>query len=209
MNTKGLKVFFIYTTLLAFSSISSLVLLYVFKVKYLYILIVKVYTIIEYCLLVIMLSHFFKNKRISKWAYFSIVPYTIIAVTNSIQSKFNFSNFPLLVEFLILIVLLIYFFYEKMNLMEGIFIYQSISFWICVALFFYFCGNFFFLLFTTYNSNRNFTIQLQMVYTFVTITKNILLSISLFFNEANNTTPSNPFPEDIDLDAITPNKNVS
>lgn len=90
-------------------------------------------------------------------------------------------------------------------------IYQSISFWICVGLFFYFSGNFFFLLFSSYSKNTNFIIQLQLVYTFVTVIKNLFLSFSLLItNEVDlQTTTPNPFPQDIDLDAITPNKKIT
>lgn len=159
-----------------------------------------------------MLYCFYQNALAKKMILYSVLPFLIFSFINVFYSRFNFSNYPLLYEFLAFIIFLIYFFYEKMKITLNYLLYQSISFWICVGLFFYFCGNFFFLLFTSYNSSNNFLFQLQLVYTFVTIIKNLILSFSLLSEETNqNNTNTNPFPEDLDLDfdAITPNKNLN
>ena len=158
-----------------------------------------------------MLFYFLQNSLAKKLVIYSIFPFLIFSFINVFYSKFNFSNYPLIYEFLAFLIFLIYFFYEKMKLTLNYLIYQSISFWICVGLFFYFSGNFFFLLFTSYSTNSNFIFQLQLVYTFVTIVKNLFLSCSLLItNEADPQNNNlNPFPQDIDLDAITPNKKVS
>jgi len=158
-----------------------------------------------------MLFYFFQNRLAKKLVIYSIFPFLIFSFINVFYSKFNFSNYPLIYEFLAFMIFLIYFFYEKMKMTLNYLIYQSISFWICVGLFFYFSGNFFFLLFTSYSNNSNFVFQLQLVYTFVTIIKNLFLSCSLLIiNETDlqNTNP-NPFPQDIYLDDLTPNKKIS
>jgi hypothetical protein len=157
-----------------------------------------------------MLYCFYQNALAKKMIIYSILPFLIFSFINVFYSKYNFSNYPLLYEFLAFIIFLIYFFYEKMRLTFNYLLYQSISFWICVGLFFYFCGNFFFLLFTSYSSNHNFIFQLQLVYTFVTIIKNLILSFSLLSKEINNNEQkSYPFPQDLDLDAITPNNKIT
>ena len=51
---------------------------------------------------------------------------------------------------------------------------------------------------------------MQVIYTFVTIIKNLLLSFSLLANERSNDDNGHiPFPQELDLDAITPNKNIN
>ncbi len=62
-------------------------------------------------------------------------------------------------------------------------LYQSIVFWISVSFFIYFTGNFFFFIFTNATNDVDFINQLQLIYGIVTITKNILLCLSLFANE--------------------------
>lgn len=85
-------------------------------------------------------------------------------------------------------------------------LYFGTDFFICVGLFIYFTGNFFYLLFSTFESNQNVKLQMQLIYSSVTILKNLILGFSFFLSK-NNTNNNNsiPFPEDLNLDAITPN----
>ncbi len=106
------------------------------------------------------------------------------------------------------IFFLVYFFYEKMKTIAERPIYQNISFWICVGLFLYFTGNFFFLLFSRYGTDVVFKNQIQSIYIAVTITKNIILSFSFFANEFKEDDDAPKFPSNLNLDAFGPYKNL-
>ncbi|MEO6671740.1 MAG: hypothetical protein ABIN36_19810 [Ferruginibacter sp.] len=81
---------------------------------------------------------------------------------------------------------------------------QSIVFWICVGLFLYFTGNFFFLLFVDTKSDPNFAIQLKTIYAIVTITKDLLLSLAFFAsNPVENENQNIQFPSELRLDDFT------
>ena len=80
-------------------------------------------------------------------------------------------------------------------------LYQTITFWICVGLFLYFTGNFFFLLLIKSTSDIHVKIQMKTLYSFVTITKNIFLSVALFASEINEGKNDNiEIPDYLDLD---------
>jgi hypothetical protein len=84
-------------------------------------------------------------------------------------------------------------------------LYQSITFWICVAFFIYFTGNFFYILFaSTANADAAFGKQLVTIYGIVTITKNIILSLALLANEPTEQTEEIlNIPTDLNLDDFT------
>ena len=208
INTKGLKVFFIYTILLSFFSITGLALLF-FNSKSAYILIVRLYTIVEYILLSILLYNFFENKTAKRVVIFSIFPFVIFTIINLLINEYKYSSYPLLIEFFCFIIFIIYFFYEKMNSSLDRPIYQNISFWICVGLFFYFTGNFFFLLFPVSSTDLVFKNQIQSIYIAVTITKNIILSLSFFATEFKEDDDTPNFPSNLNLDGFRPYNNLN
>jgi hypothetical protein len=82
-------------------------------------------------------------------------------------------------------------------------IYQKTIFWISVAFIVNFSGNFFLFLFSK-NSDQNdaiFRNQYTVIYSTVTIIKNLLLCISVFIKD-NSTKESNKIIFDGDLDSI-------
>ncbi|MEJ7611683.1 MAG: hypothetical protein WKF88_10940 [Ferruginibacter sp.] len=80
-------------------------------------------------------------------------------------------------------------------------LYNSISFWLCVGLFIYFTGNFFYLLFTAGIKNIEFINQMKIIYTVVTITKDIILSLAWLANESIETQEDElHIPDDLHLD---------
>ena len=209
MNTKALKVFFVYSILLALFVIFATTALYVFESKPNYLLLVKLYNTSEYCLFATFLFYLLNNKLVKKIVIYSIIPFVIISLINLvISSKSNFSNYPSLIEFLAFIIFLIYFFYERMNVVVEYPLYQSISFWICVGLFIYFTGNFFFFLFITSSKDKHFLEQMRMIYAIVTICKNIVLCIAFSSNEKieEPNDKSLFIPNELDLDSF-PSKN--
>ena len=136
---------------------------------------------------------------------FSIILFGLYAILDYVlNSKTEFNNHSHIVSCLLLILCIIYFFYEKMNTVAVYPLYQSIVFWICVGLFLYFTGSFFFFLFSKMRADKEFSILIDSIYGFVVILKNIILSLSLFASE-NNEDKENTFhiPNDLDLDELS------
>lgn len=105
---------------------------------------------------------------------FSIYDYTL--ATNST----TFSYQPLAAECLILLIYIIYFFYEKIQISTSIPIYQTNIFWIIVAFTIYSSGNFFLFLYSNNAiKNQEFFFQFTLIYSTFTILKNIFLCVGL------------------------------
>ena len=179
-----LKVFFIYTILLAFFSITSLFVLNVTQSKSTYLFLVRIYFAFEYAILVVFFSKILQSKSLKKIILFSIIPFWIYCIYNFFVSEHDtFNNYPALVEFAVFIFIIIFYFYEKMNTVSVIPLFKSISFWLCVGLFIYFTGNLFFLLLIPSTFAKESLKQMFLIYSGVTITKNIILAAAWFANE--------------------------
>ena len=94
-------------------------------------------------------------------------------------------------------------------------IYSTIKFWICVGLFVYFTGNFFYILLVENSKNASQEVknQLTIIYCVVTITKNLILGLA-FLNkdevgkEGEDGSDFLDFPNDINLDSISKNHHL-
>ena len=191
--------------MLAVFVISTYIASYYFKSRIAYLLLLKFYTVCEYSIFALFLNAIIKNPLVKSILKFSIPVFIIFALSYYfIISPKIFSTYPSIVEFLLFIIFIIYFFYEKMQTVVMYPLYQSITFWICVAFFIYFTGNFFFFLFSNTTKDPNFIKQLLIIYGIVTITKNILLCCALLASEPveENDEVLN-IPTDINLDDFT------
>jgi hypothetical protein len=205
--TRGLKVFFYYTILLAiFVSISLLSIQFINSQK-LYLINIRFYVVFEYVLFALFFYNLFRNEFVKKIVLFSSIPFILYSGYDFLISAPNtFSNLPLIIEFLAFIIFIIYFFYEKMQTVVSYPLYQSITFWICVALFIYFSGNFFFLIFLKSSKDPAFIYQMKIIYSFITITKNIILCLALLGYERIESTDENlNIPSDVNLDEFSLN----
>ncbi|MFT3910547.1 MAG: hypothetical protein QM737_14065 [Ferruginibacter sp.] len=203
LNTKALKVFFIYSVILAVSITLSTTAFFLQSQK-IYYYIVRIYTPVEYLLFALFLSKLYKNTIAQKIILFSTIPFILFCILDFFINKSPFSNYPSLVEFLAYFMFIIYFFYEKMKTVVHYPLYQSITFWICVGLFVYFTGNFFFFLFINSSSDPDVIAQIKNIYSIVTITKNVLLCSALFANETiENNDESLKIPMEMELDDFT------
>ena len=173
-----------YTILLAFFSSATLYILNFQHSRPAYFFILRIYIAIEYSILVYFFSVLIKNNIFKKVILFSIIPFWIYCIYNFFVSEHDtFNNYPALLEFAVFIIIILFYFYEKMNIVSSIPLFKSISFWLCVGLFIYFTGNLFFLLFITSTSDKNILQQMFLIYTGVTITKNLILGVAWFANE--------------------------
>ena len=202
IKPKYLKVFFVYTVLLAFFSTATLYILNFEKSRPAYFFILRIYIAIEYSILIFFFSILFQNKIMKRVIIFSIIPFWIYCTYNFFVSQHDaFNNYPALVEFAVFILVILFYFYEKMKIVSSIPLFKSISFWLCVGLFIYFTGNLFFLLFITSTSEQKILQQMFLIYTGVTIAKNLILGSAWFANEKLQTDADIiQLPENMKLD---------
>ncbi len=213
LNTSELKVFFAYTisqTIFSF---------FCFKYAFLdssfdkYLATLNLHLIAEFVLMSIFFIGLIEENKVKK-IIITIIPlfliYNIFAVYLNYQPIFR--SQPTLFEFLFFMGLIIYYFFEKLIKSDQILIYKNIYFWISVGLFFYFSGNFFYMLLVEYSPGMSAEgkSQLKIIYSAVTISKNLILGLS-FLASVNPTKKNddNLLPQDLDLDTIKTNSSIN
>ncbi len=208
MVTREKKVFFLYTLFIAILVVVGFSLLYIFKSKENYYLVVRVYNVMEYTVLAFFFSFYIKNKLIKKALLLSVVIYFLFCIFNfAIEKKPGMPFVPATVEHILLLIFIIYYFFEVMQetVLEPI--YQKAIFWISVAFIINSSGNFFLFLYSKNSFNDEiFKNQYTIIYTTVTVIKNLLLCISILIKEKHDNATTNNLI-DIDLDSFHPFKN--
>lgn len=208
MVTREKKVFFLYTILISILVIVGFSLLYIFKSPENYYRVARIYYVIEYILLTYFFSLYITNKVVKKILLYSPIVYFIFCVYDFIiESKPSLPFIPASIEHIVLLAFIIYYFFEVMQESVVEPIYQKAIFWISVAFIINSSGNFFLFLYSKNSFNDDlFKRQYTIIYTTVTVLKNILLCISILIKE-NKETISLHAPIDIDLDSFHPIKN--
>ena len=80
-------------------------------------------------------------------------------------------------------------------------LYQSISFWLCVGLFIYFTGNFFYILLVSSANNPVLIKEMKTIYVIVSISKDIILAFAWFAHErVQNDSDILRIPDEMQLD---------
>ncbi len=192
MNTKDKKVFFLYTFVI---TVLILIVLYTRLISNSleqYFFVTRVYNILEYTLLSYFFSLYIKNKIVKTILRFSPIPFVLFCIYDFAMAKEPILAFyPLIIEYLTLLIFIIYYFFEVMqeNVVEPI--YQKPIFWISVAFIINFSGNFFLFLYSKNSYNdEEFRRHFLIIYSTVTILKNILLCIGVMIKENKNDTNS-------------------
>ena len=206
LNTKALKVFFIYAILLFFFSVFSLFLIKVIKARFLYLAALRVFNICEYSVIAYFLYQVFQVRRFKNIVRATIPIFIIYAVSDYIiTDKSNVNSNSNIVSALLAIMMIVYYFYEKMKTVVLYPLYQSIVFWICVSFFLYFTGTFFFFIFLNSSTDKEFKVLMNSIYGFVTILKNIILCLALFASENTEEQEDNilRIPNEIELDEFS------
>ncbi len=171
-------------------------------------LILRVHLVIEYLIVGLFFHFIIKNKIIKALIIFTVLPF--IFYTYFDYMKFGnklFGTLPTLIEFIFFILIIIVYFFEKMKTISvaSSFSLNSIHFWISVGLFLYFTGNFFYFLFVenSKHANQSLKDQLNIIYSSVTIIKNIILGLA-FVNNQNDeyNKASIDFPGDSSWDPV-------
>lgn len=184
-----------------FSSL-SLFTIYQLQSRSIYFILLRSYIAVEFLLLVFFLTSLVNNNLYKKLFLISMPLFLIFCFFNFITTDSKIFNiYPSLIEFSLLIFFLILYFFEKMRIVSNIPLFSTISFWLCVGLFIYFTGNLFYLLFITSTKDAKLQIQMQTIYSCVTITKNIILAAAWFANEKLQTESDIiQLPENMKLD---------
>jgi hypothetical protein len=191
VKTKDKRFFFIYTSAVAVFIVVGVVGRYYFKSSSFFYIVSRFYDVTEYSLLAYFFSQNIRNLKIQRIVVYSIVPFILYCLFDYLSAKEpGFAFLPLVIECLTLLVVLIFIFYEKMNYLLDTPIYQTSFFWVAVAFIIYFAGNFFLFLFSenSYHDDT-FKIQYTIIYSCVTILKDVLLCISTFHKDKIETTP--------------------
>mgnify|MGYP003340961695 FL=1 len=199
-----------YTVLQAVFSFLCYYFIYVSNSYSHYILALRIHLVFEYLLISVFMYNNIESAKVrflllvSLPLFFAYNIYDFIRNDNS-----GFSNNPTLLEFLIFIVLIIFYLFEKMKVNHEAPAYSSINFWINVGLFVYFTGNFFYILLVENSVNADITVknQLIVIYCIITITKNLILSFAFVKNDLEDSLKKNQyeFPKDLNFDSFNPN----
>ncbi len=147
-----------------------------------------------------------KNKIAKYIILSSIIPFWIfsIYIYLTTDSKIFNSN-PILLHFLIFIIVLLFYFLEKVRNITITPLHKSIEFWLCVGLFIYFTGNFFYLVFLNSTKDVKLIGQMKLVNTIVTFTKDIILALAWLAHERTETDADIiKFPNGLGLDDDLP-----
>ena len=175
-----------------------------------YYLVTRFYNVLEYSLLSYLFYLYIKNKIVKNILLFSILPFTLFAFYDYFTaSKPALPFLPLIFEYLVLLIFIIYFFFEVIQETVIEPIYHKSIFWISVAFILNFSGNFFVLL-ASVNSfdNEVFRDTFTIIYSSVTILKNLLLCIAVYTKENKiENDLFNNITIDTELDNYLPFKN--
>lgn len=184
-KAKNIKVFFIYTIVVALYAIYGIIGLSFPQVsglfKYLHIALFS-YDFLVYSVVATFLYYSIISNKAKKVLLYTSVLYYIIFATVFFKNIPNnsYSTLTAIFEYLILIVFLVYLFYEKMQTIISYPIYLSNTFWIAVGLLLYFSGNFFYLVLILESTEASIVMkQLKVVFGVISILKSIILSLAL------------------------------
>lgn len=140
---------------------------------------VGIFLIIEF----LILTTFFKFGYSRRGLKRKVSVIQILFVIGWLIELLFFSNsFPknsLISEYLIFIILIILFFYDRMNNITFVPIYHTIVFWICVGLFILFSSNLFAIITLFIYDNPDIVYFRLTLMAVGIITKNVILSLSL------------------------------
>ena len=186
------KWFFFYYTILTSISIGLLLLFrYIYPSKTVYYSIVRTHNFLEFAILTYLFSLYFTKPFAKKLFIYCIVPFCILCIFDYLKAaQPSLAYLPLVFESIFFIILIIYFFYDKIKYHPNEPLFNKFLFWVAAAFFINYSGNFLLFLYSkTVANNENFKSNYNIIYGLVTIIKNILLCIGATIKEPikNNT----------------------
>jgi len=210
INNRQVKVFFFYIFAIAFFICLSVYFKF-HNDRTHQLLVNRIFLVIEFTLL----STYYYYQVVFKYKKIFLASATLCFLFYSVfdyltaESSKNFSFIPLVMECMFFVMVIIYFFYEKIQFNLSIPILHTSEFWVSIALLLYFSGNFFLFLYSKsmYN-NPSFRVQFTIIYNTLTIIKDILLTVAVLVNVyIKNSQNHLNNPIDIDLGTFNPLQN--
>ena len=172
-------------------------------------MVARVYIFIEYTVLAYFFSLYISNKFVKKFLLFTPVAFLLFSTYDFYSEQLQGIPFlPISVAHITLLCFIVYYFFEVMQETVAEPIYHKAIFWISVAFIINSSGNFFLFLYGRYSYEVNVfkTPQFTIIYTTVTIIKNLLLCYSIFIKEKKEA-PLFDSRIDIDLDSPIQHQN--
>ena len=203
INSKEMKVFFVYT------SVSLLLFIISFSASKFYPehlnTILSISLVVQFIFLSILYFNIIRSAKIKKLIIFGTFAYIVFWIYNFSKTSSTDLDFtPLAIECIFFMFLIVYYFYEIMRFNLDIQLFQLPSFWISVAFLINFSGTFILFLFPKPLLNDpEFANQNLVIVSTITIIKNILFCIALtttkkLINPKNHST----LPSDLNLDSF-------
>lgn len=207
ITSKDKRIFFAYAL---FTTTLILLVGYFLQIEHnksYYFLTARFHTVFEFSLLTYLFSNAIKSKIFSKIPLFLIPPFIILCVLDYTTSKEPSLAFvPLFTECLFFLIIILFFFFEKINQDATEPIFTTFIFWCAVAFLINFSGNFMLFVYskTTIIKDDVYKTNYAVVYSTVTVIKNILLCIAASIKEpivSEKINLSNPKIFDINFDS--------
>lgn len=212
VKAKEFKVFFWYLCSFSFFLLLLLFFGLVIHKPSFSLVVSRLYPILE-CSFLSLFYLILIRSKIKKWV---LLPFTIflaiLFVFDFIVNKAKPSFLPLAIEGFFYIVVILFYFFEKIKFINDTPIYSLASFWVSIALLINFSGTFFLYLFSiSMIKDPAFRDQYHIIYGFITIIKNALLCAAVIVNRSLQNNQSNiPVASNIDLGKFYPlNKNTN
>jgi hypothetical protein len=208
INSRGVKVFFFYVFAIAFFLCLSLYFKFIEKDPVHQLLVKRGFLLVEFALLSKYYYYQLQYKYKKSVFFFTTIAFTLYSVFDYLTAKSaqDFSFMPLVIECLFFALLIIYFFYEKIQYNVSTPILNTPEFWISVAFLLYFTGNFFLFLFSkSMLANPSFRNQYIIIYGTITIIKDLLLTVAILVHvylNGNKNRLNDPI--EIDLGTFNP-----
>lgn len=195
-------------------AVSCIISLFGFNSRQAYLVIFRLDLIFEYILVGYFLILIIQHAIVRNIIKLTILPFVVFCIIHFFMHETDkFRNMPVLIELMIFMVFIIFVFFEKMKLNFQVPVYQTINFWLLVGLFVYFSGIFFSYLLAENleRQNERMRIELSIIISFVTILKNLILSIAVTVKEPQESVDEYDFriPLEINLDSFTPSNSLN
>lgn len=148
----------------------------------------SIYTIVEYSLFSLVIYHTLKNKILKNIVVYCIplfIVFTTIIYFISKSQKDSFDSISITVEYIILILFTLLYFYEEISIPKTTFIYASFQFWNIVGILIYSTGTFFLFMYSNSLGAEDWENWSIINYVF-TLLKNLLFSIAIIVLAQNH-----------------------
>jgi hypothetical protein len=198
-RSKSLKVLYFFILYSAFNFTLQYFIKELQLGKELFYVIVRLHFFLEFSILAYFFQSIFKNTTVKKITLLLIPLFFVYSVYDYwISNKSILGSNVAILESLLMILILVYFFFEKIKYEVQIPLYESKLFWIAAGLLIFFAGNFFLLVYSiNLIEDSHFRNQYRTIYNSFNILKNLLICVALFIKETD--APVNPNKNPFDM----------